>query len=376
MTSFVTRVCPNCDRAFATETVGSVACPTCGHLVADPRAHEAAETRACPMCAASVPKTARKCRHCGEYFDASGAPLGPPALVPAPPRKDEGTAAVLSFFVPGLGHLYAGRIRHGLYIVFAYGLVILLARAYLLVPFLLGQAEMTWGVKAMYLVTLGAVGLLLVAGWIAAMATAARAAREWSPPVERPRPAAAPPSPGANRETHRPVSRPAVHAAAGSPADRERQDLLATARQHIAGKHWTLAAELAREFSWRYIGHPDTTQLMSDLQRALSAEIRRDVRTHDWARAVTVAESVIRLFPDSRDAQDLAARLAILKLRARVCPGCGRHFKEGAEKCVNCGALLTRPAELLDEDAADPPPPAAPDEPLDDEPATPERPAE
>lgn len=68
------------------------------------------ETKKCPHCAEEIKAEAKKCKHCGEFLD------GHSPQHHAQPTKSwsPGTAAVLSFFVPGLGQVYKGDIAIGL----------------------------------------------------------------------------------------------------------------------------------------------------------------------------------------------------------------------------------------------------------------------
>jgi hypothetical protein len=60
----------------------------------------------CPYCLETIRPGAAKCKHCGEFLVSQRLP-------PQLPAKD-GAAAVMSFFVPGLGQMYHGKIGVGL----------------------------------------------------------------------------------------------------------------------------------------------------------------------------------------------------------------------------------------------------------------------
>lgn len=99
----------------------------------------------CPYCGELISVLAVKCKHCGEFLDATlrsqrelaAAPKTVVAIPPSPaPARSEspvamhlfqtttvvmpkhakwhgGTAAVLSFFIPGLGQMYKGQVFNG-----------------------------------------------------------------------------------------------------------------------------------------------------------------------------------------------------------------------------------------------------------------------
>lgn len=75
--------------------------------------------RSCPFCGESIRRVAKKCKHCGEWLGGtSQATVSPRGIKRAHSNlreiKSSGIAIVLSFFYPGLGHLYAGNIARGL----------------------------------------------------------------------------------------------------------------------------------------------------------------------------------------------------------------------------------------------------------------------
>jgi hypothetical protein len=84
-----------------------------------------ATTQECPYCAAEIPLTVVKCKYCGEFVDEDSRPKSASASSTAAPvqvhihgkerRWSPGVAAVLSFFVPGLGQIYKGQIIRGFF---------------------------------------------------------------------------------------------------------------------------------------------------------------------------------------------------------------------------------------------------------------------
>lgn len=78
------------------------------------------QTKKCPFCAEQIQVEAIKCRHCQEIIDPEirnglaererrSADRIERAIVTTPPLN-RGLCAVLSFVVPGLGQMYAGKI--------------------------------------------------------------------------------------------------------------------------------------------------------------------------------------------------------------------------------------------------------------------------
>ena len=65
----------------------------------------------CSNCGRQIDYRAEICPYCGVRVAPPPIPYGPPKM------KSEGLAAVLSFFIPGLGQIYNGQIGKGLLII-------------------------------------------------------------------------------------------------------------------------------------------------------------------------------------------------------------------------------------------------------------------
>ncbi|MBI3332216.1 TM2 domain-containing protein [Candidatus Peregrinibacteria bacterium] len=72
------------------------------------------KTKACPFCAEEIKVDAKKCKHCGEFLNPD---MRPPQHAQGK-TPNPGVAAVLSVFLPGLGHIYCGRFGIGFAFMF------------------------------------------------------------------------------------------------------------------------------------------------------------------------------------------------------------------------------------------------------------------
>ena len=77
----------------------------------------------CPVCAKQISRAATACPACGHPLQPTPAPAAAPSrLPPAPPTSgpqvsrtwNPGIAALLSFFFPGAGQIYRGKIGAGI----------------------------------------------------------------------------------------------------------------------------------------------------------------------------------------------------------------------------------------------------------------------
>ena len=78
------------------------------------------DTVRCPFCDEEIKRFARKCKHCGEFLDDDARRSGNAATTvivnasnPAG-NINPGTAALLSFLIPGTGQMYRGNVLQGL----------------------------------------------------------------------------------------------------------------------------------------------------------------------------------------------------------------------------------------------------------------------
>ena len=82
------------------------------------------ETKRCPYCAEAIHRDAIKCKHCGEsvYANTHATYNQPNQTVVMAYRKwNPGVAALLSFFIPGVGQMYKGDVGTGIaWLIFTY----------------------------------------------------------------------------------------------------------------------------------------------------------------------------------------------------------------------------------------------------------------
>jgi hypothetical protein len=87
-------------------------------------------TKRCPACSETILIDAKKCKHCNEVLDPnfkSGVAPVVQVVVPQSRTFNPGTAALISIFFPGFGHVYRGSVLLG------FGLFLLTFIGYLLI---------------------------------------------------------------------------------------------------------------------------------------------------------------------------------------------------------------------------------------------------
>lgn len=102
-----TKFCTSCGTEV---DVNAITCPTCGvTLLSSSSANQQhSSTKFCTNCGSEIDKNAVVCPKCGV---AQGR---------LTEQKSAGVAIILSLFMPGLGHIYAGLTRKGLTFLIAY----------------------------------------------------------------------------------------------------------------------------------------------------------------------------------------------------------------------------------------------------------------
>jgi TM2 domain-containing membrane protein YozV len=77
----------------------------------------------CSRCGAANKDDARFCKACSASL---GAPAASAGVLMVEPARSPGLAAVLSFFICGLGQIYNGQIFKGISMIIVYGISVLL----------------------------------------------------------------------------------------------------------------------------------------------------------------------------------------------------------------------------------------------------------
>ena len=79
----------------------------------------------CRKCGKELNESAMYCNSCGTSIDRSGNDASSGSAAPQMPyaQKNVGISLVLGFFIPGLGHIYIGKLARGLSIMAGYILI-------------------------------------------------------------------------------------------------------------------------------------------------------------------------------------------------------------------------------------------------------------
>jgi TM2 domain-containing membrane protein YozV len=98
----------------------------------------------CPRCGSQIPDGSKFCPSCGNNLEGTPPPVypgvpsyGQPVPQPNPAayyqRKSEGIALILAILLPGVGHIYAGKVTKGIILLVAfYGLAAVIGLAWAL----------------------------------------------------------------------------------------------------------------------------------------------------------------------------------------------------------------------------------------------------
>jgi len=99
------------------------------------------ENKYCKNCGQQIEANALFCPRCGARQSESQSQF-------RVERKSEGLAAVLSFFIPGLGQVYNGQIGKGIIVLILFGLCT--ASIIILIGFILAPVFWVWNIYDAY----------------------------------------------------------------------------------------------------------------------------------------------------------------------------------------------------------------------------------
>ncbi len=73
----------------------------------------------CSSCGKEITEGIKFCPSCGKAaVSEASSPVQAQTVQTQPQIKNPGTAAILSFFIAGAGHIYNGKISYGLFVLF------------------------------------------------------------------------------------------------------------------------------------------------------------------------------------------------------------------------------------------------------------------
>ena len=94
---------------------GAKFCKNCGsEIIVEEETEEISETKFCANCGFEMPKSTKFCPECGTSTDGVPQVVNNPTNAVVNSDKSPGLAALLSFFIVGLGQVYIGLTKKGI----------------------------------------------------------------------------------------------------------------------------------------------------------------------------------------------------------------------------------------------------------------------